>query len=200
MKEPFVAFMKKEIEPDAVVITCGLPATNKTETMEVLATLTGHTILRTDLIRRRVLEGEDIFDHKVAANMNKRTRVYDVMFQMASELVARGKGVILDATFSTQTLRRRAAEVAARHHTTLVIQQTSCPEEYSLQKISRRTRDNYESNALTPEAYYNNKANFEPVDLDDIKVRHPDLRILHLTVDTAHDDKSEWYVIERMRR
>lgn len=198
MKEPFLEFMKKVIEPDAVVITCGLPATNKTETMEALATLTGHTILRTDLLRLKVLEGEDVFEDKVAANMDKRTRVYDTMFQMASELAARGEGVILDATFITQILRRRAAEVAANHHRTFVIQQTSCPEEYSLQKISGRTRDNYESNALTPEAYYNNKAKFEEIDLDDLKVRYPELRILHLTVDTTHDDESGWFVIKRV--
>ena len=37
MREPFVDFMEKEIDKDSVVITCGLPATNKTETMEVLA-------------------------------------------------------------------------------------------------------------------------------------------------------------------
>ena len=35
----------------------------------------------------------------------------------------------------------------------LVIQQTRCSEDYSLDKISKRTRENYESNALTPQAY-----------------------------------------------
>ena len=34
-----------------------------------------------------------------------------------------------------------------------VILQTSCPEEVSIARIERRTKDKYESNALTVEAY-----------------------------------------------
>jgi len=200
MREPFRQFMAKEIEEDSVVITCGLPATNKTETMEVVARLKGHQILRTDLIRRDVLKGEDIFDETVASNMDKRRMVYDTMFEMADELAAKGQGVILDATFVQQSLRRRAAEVAANRNKTFVIQQTWCPEEYSLNKISKRTREDYESNALTPEAYYNNKEKFEEVDLDDLKRRYPELRIVHLTVETAHDDESGWFVINKVVR
>ncbi|MDY6974396.1 MAG: hypothetical protein SV775_19085, partial [Thermodesulfobacteriota bacterium] len=73
MREPFVNFMKRELEPGTVLIACGLPASYKTETTEVIASLKGYKILRTDLIRLEVLKGEDIFDEKVASNMNKRT-------------------------------------------------------------------------------------------------------------------------------
>jgi hypothetical protein len=200
MREPFVPFMEREIEPDSVVITCGLPATNKTETMEVLARLTGHMILRTDLIRREVLKGEDVFDENVASDMDKRTRVYEMMFKMAADLTAKGQGVILDATFVSQELRRRAAEVAARSGKTFVIQETRCPQTYSLNKIAQRTREDYESNALTPQAYHNNVRKFESVDLDDLKKRHPRLQIVHLTVDTAHDDENGWFVIDKLVR
>lgn len=200
MRVPFKQFVEEKIEGDAVLIACGLPATNKTETTEVVARLKGHEMLRTDLIRRDVLRGEDIFDEKVASSMDKRTLVYDTMFARADELSAQGAGVILDATFITQTLRRRAAEVAAKNRKTLIIQQTQCPQAYSLDKISKRTRENYESNALTEQAYLNNKERFEPVDLDDLKGRHPDLRIIHLLVDTASDAEDEWFVIGEVER
>ena len=170
MREPFKDYITRELPEGAVLIACGLPATNKTETTEVVAGLKGLQILRTDLIRKEVLAGEDIFDAKVASDMDKRRRVYDRMFSLADELAAQGTGVILDATFISQKLRRRAAEVAARNGRPFVIQQTSCPEDYSLAKISRRTRENYESNALTPEAYFNNKQKFEEVDLADLSV------------------------------
>ncbi len=84
-------------------------------------------------------------------------------------MARKGEGVILDATFVTQSLRRRAAEVAARHNKTLVIQQTQCPQQVSLKRISRRTKENYESNALTEQAYLNNKKKFETVELGDLK-------------------------------
>jgi predicted kinase len=200
MKVPFKEFVAKGMEDDAVLIACGLPATNKTETMEVVARLKGYEMLRTDLIRQEVLKGEDIFDEKVAANMDKRKMVYDRMFSRADELASQGKGVIMDATFISQKLRMRAAEVAAQNNKTFIIQQTQCPEEYSLNKISKRTKDNYESNALTPQAYFNNKERFEPVDLEELKNRFPTLSLVHLVVDTASDSEDEWYVVDKITR
>lgn len=195
MREPFVDFMKRELTPHAVLIACGLPASYKTETTEVIAELKGYKILRTDMIRIEVLKDEDIFDEKVASNMDKRTRVYDEMFRMAHELAEKGEGIILDATFVSQSLRRRAAEVAAKNGMRLVIQQTQCPREVSLRRISERTKENYESNALTEQAYLNNLNKFELVDLVDLKSYYPELDIVHLLVDTTSDLADEWSVI-----
>ena len=199
MDEPFLPYMRAHLGPDPVLIACGLPASYKTETTEVIAALKGYPILRTDLIRKEVLAGEDIFDPKVAANMDKRNLVYDEMFRRADAAAAAGTGVILDATFVVQSLRRRAAKVAADHGKTLVIQQTVCPREVSIARILRRTKEDYESNALTEEAYDNNLRKFEPVDLADLKARHPALAVVHLTVDTTDDDKTGafWRVISR---
>ena len=200
MREPFKTFMERELGAETVLIACGLPASYKTETTEVIARLKGYRILRTDLIRLEVLKNEDIFDEKVASNMEKRKQVYDEMFRMADALAGEGEGVILDATFVTQSLRRRAAEVAARHNKILVIQQTQCPEDVSLERISKRSKENYESNALTKQAYLNNKNKFERVDLDDLKERFPDLKVDHLLVDTTSDSEEEWFVIDRTTR
>jgi len=195
LREPFVEFVKAKLKPDILLITCGLPGTWKTETSEEISKIKRYPILRSDLIRLEVLKNEDVFDPKVASSMKKRESVYDEMFRRAEDCAKKGEGVILDATFVTQELRRRAAEIAARHNKTFVILQTHCSEEASLARILRRTKENYESNALTPEAYYNNKKKFEPVDLDDLKKRHLQLKIVHLTVDTEHDPPEDWYVI-----
>jgi len=128
--------------------------------------------------------------------MNKRLFVYDEVFRRADETAGKSKnGVILDATFVTQDLRRRAAEIAAKHDLTFVILQTSCPQEVSLTRIKRRTKEKYESNALTEEAYLANKSKFEPVDIDDLKKRYPQLKVMHLTVDTCHDNSNDWYIV-----
>jgi len=200
MRAPFKEFMTKELGPSTLLIACGLPASYKTETTEVIARLKGYIMLRTDMIRLEVLRGEDIFDEKVAANMDKRKMVYEEMFRLAHELCTKGESIILDATFIAQSLRRRAAEVAARHRMRFVIQQTLCPREVSLRRISQRSKENYESNALTEQAYENNKKKFETVNLDDLKSLHPDLNILHLLVDTTSDLEDEWFVIEKVVR
>ena len=201
LREPFAEFVKTELESGVLLITCGLPGTWKTVTSEEISKIKGYPILRSDLIRLEVLKNEDVFDEKVASNMSKRLSVYDELFRRAEDLVRKSKkGVILDATFVTQELRRRAAEIAAKHSMTFVILQTSCSEEASIARILRRTKENYESNALTMEAYRNNKNKFEPVDVDDLKKVYPRLQIVHLTVDTEHDSPEDWYVIGMEKR
>ena len=195
MKEPFRKFIEAELGADTLLITCGLPGTWKTETSEEISRIQGYPILRSDLIRLEVLKGENIFDEKVASDMSKRTMVYDETFRQADEALEKGDSVILDATFVTQSLRSRAAEVAAKHNKTFVILQTHCPQEAAIARILRRTQEDYESNALTEQAYLNNKKRFEEVDVDDLKRLYPRLNIIHLTVDTEHDLPDDWYII-----
>jgi predicted kinase len=132
--------------------------------------------------------------------MKKRTQVYDVMFEMADEAFKNNQCVILDATFVTQALRRQAAEIAARHKAAFVILQTDCPQEVSIRRILARDKENYVSNALTEQAYLNNKKKFEAVNLDDLKKPHPGLKIVHLIVDTTQDPPEDWRIIKEERR
>jgi len=195
VKEPFAKFVKANLGPSILLITVGLPASWKTETSEEIAKIKGYAIVRTDLIRKEVLKGEDIFDEKVASNMGKRMLVYDETFRQAEELLQKGKSAIIDATFITQSLRRRAAALAAKYKRTFVILQTQCPREVSLARIARRSKEKYESNALTEQAYINNEKKFEKVDLDDLKRLNSNLNIMHLIVDTQFDPPKDWYII-----
>ena len=196
MKELFVDFIKKELGQHTLLITCGLPASYKTTASEAVAKIKGFPILRSDLIRLEVLKNKDVFDVKVAGNMNNRLAVYDEVFCRADEYARKGcGGLILDATFVTQDLRRRAAEIAAKNGLVFAILQTSCPQEVSLSIIKGRSKEKYTSNALTEEAYFYNKNKFEPVDVDDLKKRYPSLKVMHLTIEACCDDIKSWSVI-----
>ena len=194
MKEPFGKFIESKLGSSILLITCGLPGTWKTETSEEISKIKGYPIVRNDLVRKEVLKNEDIFDEKVASSMDRRTMVYDETFRRAEETIKSDGSVIIDATFVTQSLRRRAAEIAAKHNKTFVILQTDCPQEVAIGRILRRTKESYESNALTEQAYLNNKKKFQQVDLDDLKRLNPNLNIIHLIVDTQHDPPEEWYI------
>jgi len=194
MKEPFAKFIEAELGDGVLLIACGLPGTWKTEICEEVSKIKGYPILRSDLIRLEVLKNEDIFDEKVASSMDKRMLVYEETFRRADEALDKGDGAILDATFVTQSLRRRAASIAAKHNRTFAIMQTHCPREVAI-RIMRRTKDDYVSNALTEQAYINNEKKFEKVDLDDLKQLNPDLDIIHLIVDTQYDPPEDWYII-----
>jgi predicted kinase len=200
MKEPFAKYIEKNLKPGFLLIACGLPGTWKTETTEEVTKIKGCKLLRTDLIRLEVLKNEDIFDAKVAGNMDKRTQVYDEMFRQADEAMNSGNCVILDATFVTQALRQQAAAIASKHQKTFVILQTDCPQEVSIRRILARDKENYVSNALTEEAYLNNKKKFESVDINKLKEHNPGLDIIHLIVDTTEDPPGKWYIISEKKR
>ena len=197
MREPFIEFVENQFHFKALIITCGLPGTWKTETAAEISKIKGYRIFRSDIIRLEVLKNEDIFDPKIASNMNKRMAVYNELFRQAEEYIVKNKETtILDATFVTQELRQKAAKIAANHNMVFLILQTSCSEGASINRIMRRTKENYESNALTAEAYQNNKKKFEPVKINALKKINPDLKIMHLTVETEYDPPEKWRFID----
>ena len=201
VKESFATFIERDLELRSLVITCGLPASYKTGIAEDILSLKRFVVLRSDLIRREVLKNEDVFDEKVAGNMNKRLSVYDEMFRRAEDLASKtADGIILDATFVTQDLRERAAEIAAKYSMPFVILETSCPDEVALNRISKRTKEKYESNALTPEAYLSNKTKFEPVNVEALKKKYPKLTIEHLIIDTCRGGLHNLSIITKEKR
>jgi len=195
MERVFADIIQSEVPEDCVLISVGLPGSWKSPVTEEIARLKGFQILRSDIIRLEVLKGEDIFDNKVASDPDRRKRVYEEMFRQAENtLKTIQDGLILDATFFTQELRSKAAELAEMAHRTFVIAECVCTEKRSIQRILKRTKDNYESNALTKEAYLNNKALFQPIDTAELKKRFKTLPIIYLTIDTEYDTPPDWKI------
>ncbi|MGB7574450.1 MAG: ATP-binding protein [Thermodesulfobacteriota bacterium] len=195
MERAFSKVVESEIPKGSLLVSVGLPGSWKSPVTEEIARLKGFQILRSDMIRVEVLKGQDIFDNKVASDPDRRKKVYEEMFRRAERALKETQdGLILDATFFTQELRSRAAELAEKADRTLVIAECVCTEEKSIERISKRTKENYESNALTKEAYLNNKALFQPIDAADLKKRFRTLPIIYLTIDTEHNDAVDWKI------
>ncbi len=201
METEFSETIASEVPKDCLLISVGLPGSWKSPVTEEIARMKGFQILRSDFIRREVLAGQDIFDEKVASNRDKRRMVYDEMLKQGEAMLRKGTGgLILDATFFTQELRSRAAKLAQGASKPLVIAECVCTEDTSIKRILKRTKENYESNALTRQAYLNNKKIFEPVDIDELKRDYADLPIIQLTIDTEFDDPPRWRVTTIKKR
>jgi predicted kinase len=185
VNKPLGEFVRENLKDGFLMISCGLPGTGKSTAIEAVHKIRGGKLLKSDIIRREALKGEDVFDAKVAGDMNKRTRVYDLMFQQAGELIKQEKNVYLDATFITKALRQQAAAIADKHRTSFIILETVCPEAVALERILRRDKATSLSNAVTEEAYRSNQKRYEPVDLDGLKKLYPALKMEHITVDTG---------------
>jgi len=195
MERTFAEVIESEVPKDSVLISVGLPGSWKSPVTEEIARMKGFQILRSDMIRLEVLKGQDIFDNKVASSPENRRKVYEEMFRLAKDALETSEGgLILDATFVSQELRARAAEIAEEAHRPFVIAECACTEEKSIERILKRTKENYESNALTREAYLNNKAIFQPIDIDDLKKRVQGLSIVHLTIDTEFNNAPDWKI------
>ena len=195
MEKKFAEIIQAEVPKDCVLISVGLPGSWKSPVTEEIARMKGFEILRSDMVRLDVLKGLDIFDNKVASSPENRARVYEEMFRRAeAALKTSPGGLILDATFFTQDLRARAAGLAEKAKRAFVIAECVCSEEKSIERILKRTKEKYESNALTKEAYLNNKAIFEAVSPDGLKKKFPKLPIIHLAIDTEFDAASDWKI------
>ena len=195
MERSFSEVIQSDIPKGCLLISVGLPGSWKSPVTEEIARAKRFEILRSDLIRLEVLDGEDVFDNKVASDPNRRNKVYEEMFRRAGELLKTLQtGLILDATFFTQDLRAKAAELAAKANRAFVIAQCVCTEEKSIERILKRTKENYESNALTKEAYLNNKALFQPIDTAELKKKFKRLPIIYITIDTEYDTLPDWKV------
>jgi len=195
MEKDFKEVIQSEVPSDSVLISVGLPGSWKSPVTEEIAKMKGFQILRSDMIRLEVLKGEDVFDNKVASDPSRRKRVYEEMFRRAETMLKKDQsGLILDATFFTQELRGQAAELAEKFHRAFVIAECVCTEEKSIERILKRTKENYESNALTREAYLNNKAVFQSVDVNDLKKKFRNLSIIHLTIDTEQETLPGWKI------
>jgi hypothetical protein len=187
--------IESEVPRDCILISVGLPGSWKSPVTEEIAKMKGFQILRSDMIRLEVLKGLDVFDNKVASSPENRQKVYDEMFRQAAEaLKGSTQGLILDATFFTQDLRSRAAELAQKANRAFVVAECVCTEEKSIERILKRTKENYESNALTREAYLNNKALFQPVDLKGLKKKFETVPMVHLTIDTEYNTLADWKI------
>jgi len=195
MERTFTDVIQSEVPGIALLISVGLPGSWKSPVTERIAELKGFQILRSDLIRLEILKGQDIFDNQVASSLESRRRVYEEMFRRGKNALKKNpEGLILDATFFTQDLRLRAAETAHQAGRPLVIAECVCSEDRSIQRILLRTKENYESNALTREAYLNNKVLFQPVNLREIKEKCVNLAVTHLVIDTEFDSLPDWKI------
>jgi hypothetical protein len=154
----------------------------------------GFEVVSTDLIRWEALGDKNLTDPRVASDLGGRLLVYEELFRRAKELGSSSKGIVLDGTFILQSLRRRAAQLARELSLGMTIIETRCEEDVALRRIAQRSPTPGESNALTAEAYFNNKAAFEPIDVDELRRLLEPYHLEYAVVDTTGDKPEHWRV------
>jgi len=190
----FLSELIEALSEESTIMMCGLPASGKSTVAKLISQAKGHTILNTDMIRLRIYDKEEIFDSQKASDLRRRYMVYDVMFKTAKELIMKGERVILDGTFVRQELRVKAVEILGILLPNFYLIQTICGESTILERIHNRQNKEYESNAITQEAYFNNLKIWEDVDILELRNKVSSTKFSLFQVISTDSDPLTWEV------
>jgi len=190
----FLSELIEALSEESTIMMCGLPASGKSTVAKLISQAKGHTILNTDMIRLRIYDKEEIFDSQKASDLRRRYMVYDVMFKTAKELIMKGERVILDGTFVRQELRVKAVEILGTLLPNFYLIQTICGESTILKRIHNRQNKEYESNAITQEAYFNNLKIWEDVDILELRNKVSSTKFSLFQVISTDSDPLTWEV------
>lgn len=117
-----------------VVVLCGLPGVGKSTVGELIAERTGGRLLRTDVVRKDIVDDPTYTDEETET-------VYATLFERAAETAAGGRSVVLDGTFRDRPLRDRAAAAAESAGVPAVFVRVTCEESTAVERIRARTDD-----------------------------------------------------------
>jgi predicted kinase len=123
-----------------LIIIGGFMGSGKSTLAARLGEELGADVLGTDAIRRQLYGSSPrpISYAQGAYRPENRAKVYDELFQLATEQLGHGLSVILDGTFLTTALKQKALAMAAEHEAIAVHLRCVCPEEVALARIARR--------------------------------------------------------------
>jgi hypothetical protein len=160
----------RQMGPPVLLVTSGLMGSGKSHLANAVAARTGMTVLASDRIRKELASGgaaETVRDRSAfgaglyTARWTERT--YAEMFARAQALLAQGRSVILDATFSKQAQRRRAFALARRCGAEAWFAECQVPDAVALARLRKREAEGRGISDGRAELYPTQKAAYEPV-------------------------------------
>jgi predicted kinase len=132
--------LARPLGPPTVLVVRGPAGVGKTTLAGELAELIGMEHLQTDAIRREMFAaGREPFAYNEGPySAENRNRVYQAMFERAARFVSAGLSVVLDGTFLTHDLQRRAASLAMDAGARPLLVNCTCPPQWAAERIEER--------------------------------------------------------------
>jgi predicted kinase len=105
----------------------------------------------------------EVSDPEVLHTRRLKDAVYAGMLARAEPIVATGRGVVLDATFSRARWCEQVRSWARKRNLALVVVETRCPPAVVLERFRRRKMQGDDSSDAGPEHYRTSVSGFEPI-------------------------------------
>lgn len=143
-----------------LVVVCGLPGAGKTTVSEAIADRLEATRLRTDVVRKDLLDDPEYTPEETR-------RVYAVLLERARETVATDGAVILDGTFKRRYRRDDARATARSLGVPFRLVKVTCEEPVVRERIAGREGDASDADF---EIHQLHREQFEPIEGERIVV------------------------------
>ena len=156
------------LEKPTLILMAGLTGTGKSVRANSLAPRIGAEIIRSDILRKTTLQmaptdrhpeafGKGIYEDEITR------KTYDRALELASEKLAEGKSVIIDASYKSRRDRQRALAAAARLKVDFFIIECICPENIIKERLDLRMSDRGEASDGRWEIYLAQKETFDRI-------------------------------------
>jgi hypothetical protein len=151
--------------PRALILTCGLPATGKSWVAKAFARPLHAVLLRSD-VRRKLLSGIPLTRHaeQGAYSAERTEQTYRALLEDATAALRSGRSAIVDATFSSASLRAPFVDAAARMDVPYWIVHLTAPEAIVRERMARRATEPGEVSDADFSVYERARTTFEPPD------------------------------------
>ncbi len=116
-----------------LVLLTGLPGTGKSTIANRLARRIGASVLRTDEVRKRILDAPTYSEEE-------KELVYKATFLISEHLLRAKRNVIIDGTFYKRALRKRIYRIAAETRSDMTIVECTAPEWVIQRRMKRREK------------------------------------------------------------
>jgi hypothetical protein len=159
----------RQMGPPVLLVTAGLMGSGKSHLAAALAARTGMVVLASDRIRKELAFGNTGSNQRVRSPFGTgiyspvwTRRTYEEMFRRARALLASGRSVILDATFSRQSQRAAALALARQCGAEPWFAECRVPDRIALTRLRRREAEGTSISDGRAELYPRQKAEFTP--------------------------------------
>ena len=150
-----------------VWVVCGLPASGKTKTAEMIAKILSLGLIGSDVIRKKLFdvpfyESQDLPFEEGIYSKEATALVYGKLLMMAQEEIQKGCSIVLDATFGTRHQRNEALRLARDMDGDIIFVECAASDETIKKRLSIRDASPTISDARLRH-FKQFKARFEPI-------------------------------------